>query len=292
MVIAYLAGPAFYSEIAGLPRRGFGLIVSEFLVPGNVVQPGHRLLLAAHRLADTVVTETEHLRRLLVQAAPGIAGRVVVIRNGVDFREFRPHHNQSPPRSSTAEPTRVLVPAGYRPQKNPFGMLAAMEHLRSVAPDARVEVDWYGETYAEYGRDALYRALRDAVRARGLERVFRLHGPVRDVARLYRESAVVCLPSLYEGCSNVICEAAASGTPLVVSSTGDNRQFVLDGVTGFLADPNVPETFAEAILRFHGLSPAAKHEMGLRARAHARTLFDPDRFVDRYAELVERFARG
>ena len=290
VVIACLAGPGLYAELAGLPRRRFGLIVSEVSVPGDTVRLSQRLRLAAHGLADAVVTQTDHVRRLLVEAAPWLAGRIAVIRNGVDLAEFRAREDENTSRNPEAGTTRVLVLAGYRPEKNPFGMLAAMEHLRRVAPDARVELDWYGSTGAAYGLDGTYQALRDAVRARGLEDVFRLHGPVRDAARLYGEASVVCLPSFYEGCSNVICEAAASGVPLVVSDICDNREFVLDGVTGFLADPNAPDTFADAILRFRRMSGAAKREMGRRARAHAEALFDPERFADSFAALIERVA--
>ena len=294
VVIAYLNGPGIYAELANLPRRRFGLIVSEFTVPGGAVGPPQRLRLAAHRLADAVVTETDHIRRLIVRAAPRLAGRTVVIRNGVDLREFHPRHGEAgSDRAATGPATRVLVMAGYRPQKNPFGMLEAMDRLRRLAPGEPVVLDWYGSTYAAYaahGLDGLYLALKDAVRARGLEEVFRLHGAERDAARLYRRASLVCLPSLYEGCANVICEAGASGVPMVVSDVGDNRTFVIDGVTGFLADAHAPETIADAILRFHRLPAAAKSEMGRRARAHAEALFDPDRFADSYAALIERVA--
>ena len=195
VVIGYLAGPGLYAELAGLPRRRFGLIVYEPSIPGDSVRLPQRLRLAAHYLADAVVTQTDHVRSLLAGAAPELAGRIAVIRNGVDLTEFRARDDESTSRGLAAGSTRVLVLAGYRPEKNPFGMLAAMEHLRRAAPDARVELDWYGSAGAAYGLDGVYRALRDAVRSRGLDGVFRLHGPVRDTPSLYREASVVCLPS-------------------------------------------------------------------------------------------------
>ena len=292
VVVAYLDGPGLYAELANLPRRRFGLIVSEFTVPGHTVRFAHRLRLAAHRIADAVVTETDHVRRALAQAAPGLADKVVVIRNGVDLGAFRPRHDEGGSQQAGDGVTRVVVLAGYRAAKNPFGMLAAMEHLRHARPGARIELDWYGSTYSASGLDGLYRALRDAVRARRLETVFRVHGPVRDVSRLYGEASLVCLPSFYEGCSNVICEATASGVPMVVSDIGDNGQFVRDGVTGFLADPHNPETFADAILRFHRMSCEAKREMGRRARDHAEALFDLDRFADSYVTLIRQVTRS
>lgn len=291
VVVAFLDGPGLYAELAGLPRRRFGLIVSEFSVPESGVRAGHRLRLAAHRLADAVVTETDYVAGRLIGAAPWLTGRTVVIPNGVDLNEFRLPRYRGPSGRGATEATRVLVLAGYRPEKNPFGMLAAAEHVRRIAPDARVEFDWYGSTGAVDGQAGIFRAMQAAVRQRGLENVFRLHDAVRDVAPLYREASLVCLPSFYEGCSNVFCEASASGVPLVVSDVCDNRQFVLDGVTGFLADPHAPETFADAILRFHRLPASARREMGRRARAHAEALFDPERFADDYEALIRRVAR-
>ena len=288
VVIAFLPGPGLYAELAGLPHRRFGLIVSEFSVPESGVRAGHRLRLAAHRLADAVVTQTDYVAGRLIGAAPWLAGRTVVVPNGVDLNEFRlPDIAGRSGRGATGA-TRVLVLAAYRPEKNPFGMLAAAEHVRRIAPDARVEFDWYGSTGAADGQAGIFRALQAAVRQRGLEDVFRLHDAVRDVAPLYREASLVCLPSFYEGCSNVFCEASASGVPLVVSDVCDNRRFVLDGVTGFLADPHAPETFADAILRFHRLPASARREMGRRARAHAEALFDPERFADNYEALIRR----
>ena len=291
VVIAFLDGPGLYAEFAGLPRRRFGLIVSEFTVTERGVRAGHRLRLATHRLADAVVTQTDYVAGRLIGAAPWIAGRTAVILNGVDLNEFRFPDTAGRSERLATGPTRVLVLAAYRPEKNPFGMLAAVEHVRRIAPDARVELDWYGSTGAADGHAGILRALRDAVRQRGLEDVFRLHDVVRDVAPLYHKASLVCLPSFYEGCSNVFCEASASGVPLLVSDVCDNRRFVLDGVTGFLADPHAPETFADAILRFHRLPASARREMGRRARGHAEALFDPERFADDYEALIRRVAR-
>ena len=292
VVIAYLNGPGAYAELAGLPARRFGLIVMEFVVPNDTVQMVHRLRLAAHRLADAVVTETEHVRRLVTAAVPALADRMIVIRNGVDLQHFRPGiaddiHGAA---SAGTGQTRVFVIAGYRIEKNAFGVLAAMEHIRRVAPGERIELDWYGSANVADGQQGLYLELSKAVRERGLDGVFRLHDAVHDVASLYHRASLVCLPSFWEGCPNVICEAAACGVPMVVSDVCDNREFVIEGVTGFLADPHAPESIGDAILRFHGLSAEAKCEMGRRGRQHAEALFDPKQFVDNYAALIERVA--
>src|SRR5262245_53820687 len=58
VVLAFLEGPCFYAEMAGLPWRSWGLVVSERLaVPGS-----HRARLQwrrwLHRTADYVVTNS------------------------------------------------------------------------------------------------------------------------------------------------------------------------------------------------------------------------------------------
>ena len=289
-VIAFLKGPAAYAELACLPRRRFGLIVSEFTVPDNVVTVRHLVRLAGHRIADAIVTETDNVRRQLVRVAPWLADKFKIILNGVDLDHFRPA-TDSP--AATGQ-TRVLVVGRYKSQKNPRGMLAAMEWLRRMRPDAEIVLDWYGRTFFANGAPtALSREfleLKHAVLERGLASTFRLHGVAQDIASLYHGASLVCLPSHYEGCPNVLCEALASGVPVVASDVGANGALVIEGETGFLCNPAEPRTIAEAILRFHGMPESKRREMSRRARARAETLLDPHRFAASYADLVNHVA--
>lgn len=286
-VIAYLRGSSVYAELAGLPLRRFALIVSE-RAGAHGISPRDRIRWRLHRLADAVVTNSEDGASFLIRNAPWLTGRVEVIVNGVDLERFGPLEE---PVADTGE-TRVLVLATYRPVKNPYGMLGAMEWLRQNAPAAGIVLDWYGRTYFVDGHSsplsAGYSELQRTVRDRGLAATFRLHDAEQDVETLYRGASLVCLPSLYEGCPNVVCEALACGVPVVASDVGDNRRLVIDGETGFLCDPTVPRTIGEAILRFHEMSADEKGEMGRRARAHAEALLSPQRLTASYAALIER----
>ena len=286
-VIAYLNGPSAYAELAGLPSRRFALIVSERNVrPGVSLQD--RIRFSLHRTADAVVANSEQGRRHLLRNAPWLADKVEVILNGVELDRFRPAVK---PATETGE-TRVLVLARYEAQKNPTGMLAAMEWLRRSAPAAPISLDWYGHSHVVDGRPGplagVYLDLQQTVREHGLEDAFRLHDAAKDVVALYRGASLVCLPSHFEGCSNVVCEALASGVPVVASNVGDNSTLVIDGETGFLCDPTVPRTIGEAMLRFHGMPSEEKRAMGRRARAHAEALLAPERFAAGYAALTSR----
>lgn len=286
-VIAFLDGPNVYAELSGLPSRRFALIVSERSVrPGVSMKDRIRLLL--HRTADAIVANSEQGRRHLLRNAPWLADKVEVILNGVELDRFRPAVK---PATGTRE-TRVLVLARYEAPKNPTGMLAAMEWLRRNAPTAPISLDWYGRIHVVDGRPGplarVHLELQHAIRDQELGNTFRLHDAVKDVVALYRGASLVCLPSHHEGCSNVVCEALASGVPVVASDVCDNRTLVIDGETGFLCDPTVPRTIAEAILKIHAMPDEEKRKMGRRARAHAEALLSPRRFAASYATLVDR----
>ena len=57
---------------------------------------------------------------------------------------------------------------------------------------------------------------------------------------------VFCLPSLREGCPNVVLEALSSGRPVVASRVGGVPE-LLDDTTGLLVTAGQPEEFAKAL---------------------------------------------
>src|SRR5262249_30261630 len=90
VVLAFLDGSCLYAELAALPYRKWGLVVSERLaVPGShrAVLPWRRWL---HGIADYVVTNSHTNRLMLEYAVPGLKGRVVTIYNALDVNTFFP----------------------------------------------------------------------------------------------------------------------------------------------------------------------------------------------------------
>jgi glycosyltransferase involved in cell wall biosynthesis len=59
---------------------------------------------------------------------------------------------------------------------------------------------------------------------------------------------VLCLPSLREGCPNVVLEALACGRPVVASAVGAIPD-MLDARCGLLCEPGDPAGFADALAR-------------------------------------------
>jgi glycosyltransferase involved in cell wall biosynthesis len=100
--------------------------------------------------------------------------------------------------------------------------------------------------------------------------------------RLYREAAVYCYPAPEEDFGMGVIEAMAWGIPVVAWNNAGPTVTVVDGETGFLAEPFDVSSYAKSIERLL-LHPDLRMEMGLAA--HARVV---DHFSwDRHASILE-----
>jgi glycosyltransferase involved in cell wall biosynthesis len=122
------------------------------------------------------------------------------------------------------------------------------------------------------------------------ERVhFRGEQTVTRVADYMAAADIFVLPSHYEGRSNVVLEAQASGLPVVASDIPGCRDLIESGETGLLAPRGNSAALAKAFAalaadahlraRLGGNARAAIHDRGLTWKACAR------RYADFYREL-------
>jgi glycosyltransferase involved in cell wall biosynthesis len=287
VVIAYLNTASLFAELAGLPKRDFALIVSERSSDLRENFATKRRFFF-HRLSDAVVCNSFTQTKFVAKTAPWLAKRTTTIINCVDIYKFKPADVQTP---ADNEPISILVIGNFRPEKNP---IALVEAIRIVARNLsqKVTVDWYGNNWFKNGsptKDSeLYLRVHKFIKDNKLDDVFRLHNFVSDITPLYQSATAFCLPSLYEGCSNVIGEAMACGKPVLASNVCDNPLLVTDGDNGFLFDPKDPQDIAAAIIRFAERSPAQLEQMGQVGRKRAEKMLSPDVFVNKYIELIEQ----
>ena len=71
----------------------------------------------------------------------------------------------------------------------------------------------------------------------------------KDVLDIYRQADLFAFPSRREGLGLAGLEAMYYGLPMVTSNTSGPRDYMEDGKTGFLCDPDDPEAFMRAIKR-------------------------------------------
>ncbi|HEY8600717.1 MAG TPA: glycosyltransferase family 4 protein [Thermomicrobiales bacterium] len=161
-----------------------------------------------------------------------------------------------------------------------------------------------GKEFARKGCDTLIAAFR-AVRAQRPEARLQIVGPVvpveagvesigriadkRQLAQLYAEATVFCLPSRFDPFPGALIEAMAHGIPCVSTKVCGIPEIVSDGETGVLVPPDDPELLAGALLRLLD-DPAYAARLGAAGRRRTEEHLNWDRVIERMGPALERYS--
>jgi glycosyltransferase involved in cell wall biosynthesis len=184
-----------------------------------------------------------------------------------------------------ADDLNIALVGRVHPQKNHALLVAALRIIkeRSLLPaDRPVVCHCVGEVTVP----ALYEELQRQIVAADLTRNFRFHGVVQDIRPVYDATDLVVLPSLYEGCPNVVLEAMCRGRMVVASDVCDNARIIDDGVDGVLFASDDAEALARCLVLAAQMDPDRRREMTARARRKIVTDFSAARMVDGYEKLI------
>jgi glycosyltransferase involved in cell wall biosynthesis len=239
--------------------------------------------------SDRVIANSVGTRRELETFAGVRREKIQIIHNFVDVEKFRPPTEQerraARERHALApDDVALILPARMSLQKHQLGLALALRRLdRAGKLGGHVKILLAGRTqHATYGRivDRLCRSF-------GVDRAITSLGVVKDMVCLYHAADALLMPSLYEGLSNVVLEAQASGLPAIVSHAANLDGLVVDGVSGFEHATLDDAGLARAIDRIVSMSDADRRRMGAAGRAHIEAEFHPDRILAETVALYD-----
>lgn len=108
-----------------------------------------------------------------------------------------------------------------------------------------------------------------------------------EVQKLYAEIDAVLIPSLWpEPFSRVLLEAYHHGVPVIATAVGGNADYVADGVTGYLVNPErAAEEIASAITKLKNKRHCA--QLGKQARAYYEKNLAPEETLKKIEALYD-----
>ena len=187
----------------------------------------------------------------------------------------------APVETAPNEACRMLCVSRLTAQKNILRFLDAVKRIKDEG--ISLTIDWIGNNRTEYAKECVAKT-----KELGIGDVIRFLGEKSDIRAEYQSHDVLCLPSLYEGFPNVVCEAMSCGLPILCSNVCDNPRIVLSEDNGFLFDPNNVDAMVNAIKKFISLDDEKKKQMGNNNRERAVDLFSPSNFINSYISLIEQ----
>lgn len=234
-----------------------------------------------YRRANYIVPNSYSQGRYFSSMKPYLKKRIHVITNYTDLNKYVPSpapHNDS---------LKIGIFCRFEKQKNFVTFVEAMAILKQRI-SSPIIIDWYGNhRFENPAQIAYYNEGVALMEKYGLQEMIQIHDPTSKVSELIPTFDALCLPSLFEGFSNSISEYICCGRPVICSDVSDNSVMVHNGENGFLFDPEDVESIVSAFLKFISLSSDEREEMGKRSREIAMSLFDKEKFVSEYVNLIE-----
>jgi glycosyltransferase involved in cell wall biosynthesis len=150
--------------------------------------------------------------------------------------------------------------------KNPSCLIEICQGLQSVRRVGEIR-------FLVVGSGPLREPFQEQVRLAGLEHAFLLIPPTDHIRLVYAALDVLLLPSLIEGCPNVVLEAMSQALPVVAAAVGGVPEMIEHGVDGL----TYPSTDLHAAT--HHLDTLARRTdfrdaLGRCARTTVETRFD------------------
>lgn len=274
-IISYSASSSMILCVLKLFGSKFNLIVSERNTT-QLINTREKLKFFLYRWATHIVSNSHSQGLFIEKHFHNLSSKVKVITNFVDTDKFSPSIELKPKH----EVVRMICVGRLMSQKN---IPLFIEAISKVVYDGyKIHLDWFGQDLNDVYSKECYTMLNK----NNLNAVFFFHEPSSNIQNEYRNADVFCLPSLYEGFPNVLCEAMSCGLPVLCSRVCDNPSIVKEGENGFLFNPLDSDDMAKTIEQYLLLSQEKKQEMACKSREIAVGLFSKDSFINQYMDLL------
>jgi glycosyltransferase involved in cell wall biosynthesis len=212
--------------------------------------------------ASAVVSDSRFLKIMMARFDYNVR-KVHVIYNGVDLNTIKPA--TSNPRQKTV----LFLSNQINRQKGVYHFVQLSKNLKPLFPDVRFL--WVGQTDLQ-------------------GKTFETQGYIsndRELAEMYQSSYLLLLPSLWpEAMSYSVIQAMAYGKPVVAYDIGANREAIIPGQTGLLAEWGNIEQLTSCVRNLL-LDTDFTIQMGRNARKLAEKKFGLKKMTSNYLNLME-----
>lgn len=226
-----------------------------------------------------VMTNSQLMRRHILDYYPVNPDKITVIYNGVDIKRFHPgvgKNLRQPVRKALKilpEEIALLFISNNFKLKQLFLVLQAMVFLQDSAFKLMVIG---ADDPLPYQKWAEKNGLKDRVLFVGSQ---------KKVENFYAASDIFVLPTLYDAFANVCLEAMACGLPVLTTETNGAAELICDGIQGFVLKNSDARQLARYLVFLK--STQERNRMGRQAAKKAST-FTLDKHLSELLSLYDR----
>lgn len=235
-----------------------------------------------YKKVDFIVSNSYTQMAEIADNYPYLKTKTLTITNYTDLNEF----SISTLNEIKDDKLKIGIFCRYATQKNYQRFAEVVKLLKDCSP-INFKFYWYGNKGTQNNPNKNYLEFKALVEKYGIKDVLELNNHVKDVSSIIPSFDAMCLPSLAEGFSNSISEYICCGKPVICSNVADNKYLVHENINGMLFDPTNTQNMVDTFLSFFKLSNHKRITMGKNSRKIAEDLFDSEKFIAAYINLIE-----
>lgn len=229
------------------------------------------------RRSNHIICNSEATREQLIMDLRLPTDRITAIPNGID-EKFYKNHTKRP--TNWPERPVALTVGRFTRQKNHLSLIESIDALEKKD----VLADWI---FVFLGDGPLQEAVQSSIDEHGLQNRIQIMPTTQDMPAVYQASELFILPSLYEGMSNALLEAAASRCAVIVSKNADSASIINDE-RGWVAEKSLTDTL-ETVITLPKEERARKAE---NSSTYVKRVFSNQRTIDDTAKVYQTVAKS
>lgn len=244
------------------------------------------------RRASLITCDSNDLRQNVIKL--GIdPQKIIIIQFGVDTNLFKPgNKNNSLGLNKGLSPEKyiILSPRSMQPHYNIDTIVRGFAIFHNQVPDSTLVIkDFYG--YPDY-REKIRTIIRELLLEDHV--LFLGEVPYSEMPSIYNLADVVVSLATTDGTPMTLLESMACGKTNIASNLSSLKEWIEDGVNGYLADPKNPEEVAQKLMLAYSLDPGTRQEWSERNREIVMENGDYSRNMTKmetiYRELIDQYA--
>jgi glycosyltransferase involved in cell wall biosynthesis len=221
---------------------------------------------------ENVIAISQEVKQHLISDFKLNAGKISVINNGIDTKNFGDFSERSNLRQKLGIDDAVLVGiiARLSDVKGHIYLIQAMARVRDNFPTAKLLIIGEGKM-----KDGLIKKVDEL----GLRDNALFISEVKNTKDMLAAMDIFVMPSLQEGLGLALMEAMAQGLAVIGSAVGGIKSLIQDKVNGLLVAPADVPGLTEAIIKLLKDS-SLRQGLGSNARKFIMDNFSKEKMVD------------
>lgn len=216
--------------------------------------------------ADRIVFQTEEARDYFPEA---VRKKGTVIPN--------PLSDHLPERFTGQRKKEIAAVGRLAEQKNYPLLLRSFANVHKIHPEWKLRI---------YGKGGLEQELRELCAELGISRAAEFCGFVPDAAERINQSGMFVMSSDYEGLSNAMLDALATGVPCICTDcpAGGARMMIRDHINGILVPPGDERKMTEAMLEL--IESPETADVISRKAVEIRDILSAEKITEKWRRLL------